>query len=154
MGMRTDADEAGLDATYRRHADGLKRVAFLLTGSDAVAEDVVQDVFVRCGPRLASVDRPLGYLRTAVVNECRSRFRRDERERASLERVAPVELPHTVIETLDALDRLDGRKRAAIVLRYFVDIPDDDIAAILDCRPSTVRSLVRRALIDLREELA
>lgn len=143
-----------LEAAYALHAPALKRLAFLMTGSDAAAEDAIHEVFVRCADRLHTIDHPLSYLRAAVVNECRADHRR--RERTHVVRVVPSdpdELPHEVLETLDALQGLSDRKRAAIVLRYFVDIPDDEIAEVLGCAPSTVRSLVRRAVIELREVL-
>jgi RNA polymerase sigma factor (sigma-70 family) len=95
----------------------------------------------------------LSYLRRAVVNECRTQHGRDRRRRALSDVRQTEELPHEIVETLDALQMLTDRKRAAIVLRYFVDIPQEEIADILGCRPSTVRSLVRRGLNDLREVL-
>ena len=50
--------------------------------------------------------------------------------------------------------RLSARKRAAVVLRYFVDIPDAEIAEVLGCRPATVRTLLHRAINDLKEDLS
>jgi RNA polymerase sigma factor (sigma-70 family) len=146
-------DGGVFEATYREHAVGLKRVAFLITGSDAAAEDAVHEVFFRCANRLQDIDHPLSYLRRAVVNECRTQHGRDRRRRALSDVRQTEELPHEIVETLDALRTLTDRKRAAIVLRYFVDIPQEEIADILGCRPSTVRSLVRRGLNDLREVL-
>ena len=72
--MRSDglsADNAA-DAAYREHFAPLARIAFLLTGSAAEAEDVVHDVFARCVDRLEHVDHAGSYLRAAVVNECRA----------------------------------------------------------------------------------
>ncbi len=129
------------------------KVAFLLTGSAEEAEDVVHEAFVRCVPLLPGVDHAPSYLRTAVVNECRTRHKRGNRRSAVTLR-ADEQLPHDLIETRDALSVLSDRKRIVIVLRYFVDLPDDQIAALLSCRKSTVRSLAHRALKELREELA
>ncbi len=145
--------DAVVEAAYLDHAEALKRVAFLITGSNAAAEDAVQEVFIRCADRMGELDHPLSYLRAAVVNECRSQHRRDQRRNTIEATPTSDELPHDVVETLDALQRLDERKRAAIVLRYYVDIPEGEIAELLECRPSTVRSLIRRALIELREVL-
>ena len=64
-----------------------------------------------------------------------------------------VEQPMALLELRDALGRLGERQRAVVVLRYFADLPDVKIAEVLGCRPSTVRSLVRRALRVLRKEL-
>ena len=129
------------------------RVAYLLTGSTEGAEDAVHDTFLRCRSRFGTLEDPRSYLRAAVVNECRSvhrRLRRSPPPAAAPEPRPPAEL----VELRDALDRLPYAQRAAIVLRYFVDIPDDDIAAALGCRPATVRSHLRRGIANLREALA
>jgi RNA polymerase sigma factor (sigma-70 family) len=142
-----------LEAAYREHVGALKRVAFLLTGSNAAADDVVHDVFLRCADRLDALDHPASYLRAAVVNECRSIHRHNQRFATNIDPDRTDALPEDVVETLDALARLGDRQRAAIVLRYFVDVPDAEIARFLSCRPSTVRSLVRRGVAELREVL-
>ena len=139
-----------IDSEQRRR---LVQLAFLMTGSFEVAEDSVHEALVRCAPRLSGIERPEAYLRTAVVNECRTHFRHKERFARRDLPTMPSDFPDDVVETLDALEALRGRKRAVIVLRYFVDVPDHEIASILGCRPATVRSLARRALADLREAL-
>lgn len=146
------ADDRQLDALYRAHSEQLVRVAFLLTGSHAAAEDAVHDVFIRCADRLDGLDHPLSYLRTAVVNECRTQHRRDRTVAGPVPEVPS--LPDRVIETLDALDGLPEMQRAAVVLRYFIDLPEAEIAEILDCRPATVRSHVHRAITHLRTVLS
>lgn len=151
--MPSEIDQEEFERVYNAQFQFLVRVAFLLTGSAAEAEDVVHDSFVRCASRFGSIEHPRSYLRTVVVNECRSRFKRRERERRIVETPGQVDLPHDLVETKDALAALSGRKRTVIVLRYFVDLPDQEIAEILGCRPSTVRSLAHRALRELKENL-
>jgi RNA polymerase sigma factor (sigma-70 family) len=148
-GPTDDAWETAGEA-YRELYRTLLRVAFVITGSGPAAEDVVHDVFVSAGPRIGALEHPESYLRVAVVNRCRTLHRRATRapeppgpDHASLD----VEL----IELQDALASLSDRQRAAIVLRYLCDLPDEEIAAALKCRRSTVRSLVRRGLAELRE---
>jgi RNA polymerase sigma factor (sigma-70 family) len=143
-----------LDAVYRAYFVSLMRVAYLLTGSNSHAEDVVHDVFLRCAPRLSVIEHPAAYLRTAVVNECRRQYSRENRFDRTADADSVEEMPVELMELRDALQRLDGRKRAAVVLRYFVDVPDSEIAAILGCRPATVRTLLHRAINELREVLA
>lgn len=140
------------DAMYREHFPALVRVAFLLTGSNEVAEDAVHDTFLRCRTRLASLDHPRSYLRAALVNECRSVHRHAMRER-NVDPPSDVVLPSELIELQDALARLPWRQRAALVLRYFADIPDAEIASLLGCRPATVRSHIRRGIAALKEGL-
>ncbi len=109
------------------------------------------------GRRWSTLDRPGAYLRTTVVNGCRQVLRRREAEgRAMLARPAEplAVLPVHLVELHDALGRLGERQRIVVVLRYLVGLSDDEIAATLGVRPSTVRSLARRALLVLRKELA
>jgi len=146
--------EDGFEQAYRAHFAPLMRVAFLLTGSNAAAEDAVHEVFLRCAGRLDTLDHPTSYLRTAVVNECRTQHRRRLRAAAAAEPSDADALPHDLVELRDALAGLAPRQRAAVVLRYFVDLPEAEIAEVLGCRPATVRSLVHRALTHLREVLA
>lgn len=138
------------EAEYER----MVRLAFLLVGSNEVAEELVQDAFVRLQRRWESVQSPGGYLRTTVVNACRDHHRR----RAVREAFRPDPRPPvTIPEPDDIAERLlkvlTPRRRAAVVLRYWEGLPDEEIAELLDCRPATVRSLVHRALNQLREVL-
>ena len=139
------------------------RLAVLLVGSVELAEEVVQDAFAVVDQRWDQLERPGGYLRATVVNGCRALLRRrrlEERhgrdEQVRTERVGePLQDGLArMAELRDALDRLDERQRVVVVLRYFVDLPDSEIATIVGCRPSTVRSTVRRALTVLRHELS
>jgi RNA polymerase sigma factor (sigma-70 family) len=141
---------AGSEAVYIAAYRDLLRVAFVLTGSAPAAEDVVQDVFAKIGTRIDTLAEPASYLRVAVVNRCRSLHRR------SVAAPQPDTTGDTVmdvglIELRDALMALPLRQRSAIVLRYLCDLPEEEIAASLKCRRSTVRTLVRRGLAELRE---
>lgn len=133
------------------------RMATLMVGSPAVAEEVVQDAFAAVSERWATLDRPGGYLRTTVVNGCAQVLRRRATEEKANRRAVvdeTIELPIHLLELTDALGRLSERQRIVVVLRYFVDISDDEIADILGVEPSTVRSLAHRAFAVLREELS
>lgn len=155
-GLRPDLS-GELAALYERECEPMLRLAVLLVGSRSAAEDVVHDAFSSVGPRLAELDRPGAYLRTTVVNGCRSVLRRrevEDRAVRSLPRRDLVEAPDRLTELRLALDRLTPRQRTVIVLRYFVDLPDDEIADVLDCEPATVRSLAHRAMKVLREVLS
>ena len=132
------------------------RLATLLVGSPAIAEEVVQDAFVAVNERWDSVDHPGAYLRTSVVNGCAQVLRRrtiEQRYRAARVEVADSEIPEQLIELRHALDRLSDRQRLVVVLRYFADLPDEEIAEALGVQPSTVRSLSHRAVAALRKEL-
>jgi RNA polymerase sigma-70 factor (sigma-E family) len=137
---------------YADHFTDLVRLAALLSGSPDNAPDLVQDCFVRLHGHWTSVREPLPYVRRSVVHACASHHRRVARAR----RQPPPEVRVSVLEAdemEDALARLPTRQRAAVVLRYYGDLPDADIAAALRCRPGTVRSLIHRALADLRRTI-
>jgi RNA polymerase sigma-70 factor (sigma-E family) len=137
---------------YERHYDGLVRLAYLVSAEPAVAEELVQDAFVKAHRSWDRVRDPLPYLRTAVVNGCRSWGRRQKLERER--RPRPAEPARQEPDELwDALATLKDRPRAAIVLRYYADLPDAEIAEILGCRVPTVRTTIHRALAALRKEI-
>ena len=131
------------------------RLAALMVGSRPIAEEIVQDAFASVSERWDGLHRPGGYLRTAVVNGCAQVLRRrsvEDRHRM-VELAVPDEIPERLIELRSALDRLTDRQRIVVVLRYFADLSDREIARTLDVRPATVRSLAHRALNSLRREL-
>lgn len=137
---------------YRQHRLTFERLAYLLTGSRAVAEEIVQDAFIKAQRSWSGVRNPYGYLRMTVVNGCRS-WGRHQRvvqahppDRPEPERQEPDEL-------WDALGRLSPRRRAAIVLRFYADLPHAEIAELLGCRTATVRTSIHRGLRQLKQEI-
>ena len=143
-------------AFYRDAYPGAVRLAWLLTHDHAAAEDVVQDAFVRVRPRLATVDHRSAYLRTAIVNGCRDRARSAGRADAGWRRlrvVTDVSATDKPSELLDAVAQLPYKQRAVLVLRYWADLREEEIAEIVGVRPATVRSIISRALAQLRKDL-
>jgi RNA polymerase sigma-70 factor (sigma-E family) len=162
---RSGETNAGrLGELYLGHADGAVRLAYLLTGDRALAEDLVQDAFVRLAGRLVHLrDQSAfdAYLRRTVVNLSNSYFRRKKVERAFLDSARSAagmrgsQAP-SVEDREDlwrALGRLSARQRAAVVLRFYEDLPEREVAEILKCPPGTVKSLVSRGLETLRKEI-
>lgn len=142
----------GLVALYQERHVALVRLAYLLTSDREVAEEVVHDAVLALRPRWDDLTDPPAYLRTTVVNRCRSWLRRQRTARAHVP--DPAEPSHQQPDELwDALATLDERRRTAIVLRFYEDLPDAEIAAVLGCRPATVRTLVHRGLHLLRKEI-
>jgi RNA polymerase sigma-70 factor (sigma-E family) len=141
---------------------GLVRLAFGLTGDRWAAEDLAQATLARAyvaWRRVSRADDPDAYLRRILVNTSNRRFRRH--------RVAeqPGEPPETAVEgpaelvsdraaLLAALRQLPPRQRAVVVLRYWEDLTDAQIAITLGCTAGTVRSQLSRALAKLRENPA
>lgn len=146
------AARSELSELYLRDHDRLVRLAFVLTGSREVAEDVVQDSFVRLYRHFDAADSPERYVRQIVVNECRSHHRRAGRERDRRAKLYVVDSTYDrhSVELADVLLELPYRQRAAVVLRFYSDLGEAEIAEILGCRPGTVGSLIHRGLERLR----
>ncbi len=153
-GRERDLEVAAL---FDQHYKSLRGLAFLMLGDSGQAEEVVQEAFVQVHAAWARLDAPAAYARVAVINLCRSRIRR-----AVLERRAPVAEPrvHPGVENvaerdevLTAVRALPERQRACIVLRYYEDLGDDQIAEILDCSVGTVKSQLHKARAHLARTL-
>jgi RNA polymerase sigma factor (sigma-70 family) len=149
-------DSLDLDSLYRAHQAGMTRLAHTIVGSNAVAEEIVHDAFVRMSRTPAGrVREPVPYLRTVVVNLSRNWVRRQVIARRVADRAQPMVLAEPELdETWTALQRLPIKYRTALALRFYDDLPDDEIAEAMGCRRATVRSLVHRGLDLLREELS
>lgn len=149
---------------YARYQTQSRRLAYLLTGDRELAEDLAQEAFVRVAGRLEWLRKPEAfewYLRRAVINVCRGHWRkmRSERRYLARERSRPAEevTGHTDLGTRDELWRalllLPPRQRAALVLRFFEDMSEQDAADAMGCPVGTVKSLVSRGLKTLRENV-
>ncbi len=141
------------ESLYASEYRPLVRVAFVMLGGSNRAEEVVQDAFGRVYERWSSLDNPGGYLRTCVVNGCRDVLRRQRLAVWKRPDPSPVFVELGFDHLADALTRLSPRQRAAVVLRYYADLPEAEIAEALGVRPGTVKSLLHRGLAQLREEI-
>ncbi|KOU43781.1 RNA polymerase [Streptomyces sp. WM6373] len=150
---------------YHAHRLGMVRLAVLLVDDLATAEDVVQDAFTalyrRHGEQIADVDNALGYLRTSVVNTARSVLRRRRTVRAWTPPPTvdePSAEDHVVLdeahrEVLAALARLTPRRRQVLVLRYWADLSEAEIATTLGISRGAVKSNASRGLDALERNL-
>jgi len=134
---------------YRARRTSMVRLAYLLTAGDPAAEELVQEAFLRVRSHWSEVAQPVPYLRTAVVNACRNQTRRRGIERRHDVPVETTEGPDVAVRMVIA--RLPERQRAVVVLRYFEDLPEAEIAAVLGCSLSAVKSLLHRTVRELRE---
>lgn len=157
-GSNVEFERAYLD----HYADALRWARALMADRDRAA-DVVHESFVRIFSKARPIRDPDAfafYLRRTMLRVATSRWRseqRDDRRSATVAALgpSPIELPADVDpELLAAVRRLPTRQRAVVVLRYWLDWSERDIAAVLGCRPGTVKSLASRALSMLRMELS
>ena len=152
---------AAVTALYETSALGLIRMAYVVLGDLPSAEDVVQEAFYGLYRRWDRLSEPAGatyYVRTSVLNGCRSALRRRAVRRGLL-RNGPLDDPpaavsaETVVlggeereDVIRALRQLPDRQREVLVLRFYADLPDEQIARVMGIRPGTVRSTAFRAL--------
>lgn len=160
----TSAARGQLAGLYERHAPAAGRLAFLLTGDRALAEDLVQEAFVRVAGRFRHLRVPdafEAYLRRTIVNLHTSQLRRRRLERAYLERERggarpePAAMPDLGVreELWIALLALPARQRVAVVLRYYEDLSERETADALRCSLAAVKSLIARAMQTLRARI-
>ena len=150
-----------LEALYRAHASGAVRLAYLLTGDAAAAQDIAHEAFVRVGGRLLGLRSPehsKAYLFKTTLNLCRSRMRRQKVERAATSRLGRPEAqagPDVAEREAmwTALLVLPLRQRTALFLRYYEDLSEAQAADALGCSVSALKSLVNRGLRELRSQL-
>ena len=156
----------GFEEYVRARGDALRRFAYLLCGDRHLGEDLVQEVLIKAYRRWSRIeaDDPGGYLRTALVRSHVSWLRRrSSGERpgrdgtdAAVEAGTAVDFAdeHAARDDLWArLDRLTRAQRAVLVLRYYEDLDDRQIAEVLRCAVPTVRVHAARGLARLRTEL-
>ncbi|MEV6979194.1 SigE family RNA polymerase sigma factor [Kitasatospora sp. NPDC093806] len=164
-GGRTREAGPSLTELYLTHRLSLVRLAVLLVDHQDQAEDVVQEAFAklyqRHGEELDDLDNALAYLRTAVVNGARSVLRRRRTAREYVpphEADAPSAEDHAVLNdehrrVLVAMQELTARQREVLVLRYWSDLSESEIAEILAISRGTVKSTASRALDALEKKL-
>ncbi len=149
---------------YVRYAPGGYRLAYLLTGDPQAAEDLVHDAFLRVVGRLGHLRTGIAfdaYLRKTIVSLTKNRWRHASVVRRHHEEEAGPSEPTPSAESAiverdvvwQAILRLPIQQRTAIVLRFYEDLSEDDIALTMRCRPGTARSLVSRGMASLRREL-
>jgi RNA polymerase sigma-70 factor (sigma-E family) len=158
-----DSIPSRLEDVYVRHAPAALHLAYFLTGDPEAARDLVQDAFVRVAGRLQHLRLPDqfdAYLRRTIVNLHTSSLRRLKVERSSLAREAAFRVP-TVVgadsevrdEMWHAILELPPRQRAAIVLRYYEDLSEQQAADVLRCSVGALNQLVVRAMANLRASI-
>jgi RNA polymerase sigma-70 factor (sigma-E family) len=155
---------ADFDQFVAAHVDDLLRTAYLIVWDDGEAEDIVQECLLKVArrwPRVRRMEHPRAYARRILVNLALDDARRRAQRRGELEpgipeslfAVDPLPALETRAELLQALGRLHERQRAVLVLRYFNDLTEAQVADLLGCSPGTVKSSASRGLARLREAL-
>lgn len=137
-------------ALYAEQFLPLVRMATLMTGQVDSARDIVQDAFVKLHVKWVTVRDPLAYVRRSVVNGCASHHRFEGRRKGNASAVEPT-TNLAVDDTMTTLASLSHRQRAVVVLKYYEQRSEREIADIVGCRPGSVGPTLQRALARLRE---
>lgn len=159
----SDRENEPVAALYRLHYERLVRAAWLLSGDAGVGEEIAQEAFARLLERWAKLSHPeaaLGYLQVSVVNLCRGRLRRIlVARRHPVFREEVVEAPEAergpgeVTAVREALRRLPYRQREAVVLRFYLELTDSQVAAAMGLSLGAVKSHLHRGMAKLTKEL-
>jgi RNA polymerase sigma-70 factor (sigma-E family) len=151
MDVRPGRD-AALSRLFEAHYADTVRLAFYLTGSWPVAEDLAQEAFVRLWRRWSGLrdhHAALGYLRTTVVNLSRSTLRRrllELRHQHTISQQGHDPDPVARLDVARALAALPAGKRACVVLRHLVGLSVEETAAVLGISTGSVKSQTHRGL--------
>ena len=143
------------EALYAAEFGTMVRVAYLITRSVAIAEEITNGAFLKVLERWTSLTAPAGYARTLVVRAALRTRRRRGRELDHLATLRSVEshFEPAIDEMWDALGQLPANQRAALVLRFYDDCSHEQIAGAMHCTVSAARSLTHRGLAALRKDL-
>jgi RNA polymerase sigma-70 factor (sigma-E family) len=155
--------DAAIGALYRANALSLIRLAYVMLGDRPSAEDVVQEAFIGLYRRwdyLTEASHAVYYVRSSVVNGCRSVLRHRKAGRNAVDYPPPTSSAEAEVlsgeergDVYRAVQRLPLRQREALVLRFYLELPDEEIARVMGVRPGTVRSTMHRALAALGRAL-
>jgi RNA polymerase sigma factor (sigma-70 family) len=159
----TKESQPRVEELYATHSQGAVRLAYLLVGDQEIAQDIAQEAFLRVFGRFADMRKPNSfptYLKATIVNLTRKHFKRRGLERLYVERlrarpaqsVAPPNFEQRDVVT-QALLKVPERQRAALVLHYYEDLSEYEVADMLGVSEQAARSLVARGRRTLRELL-
>ncbi|MDO8391618.1 MAG: SigE family RNA polymerase sigma factor [Actinomycetota bacterium] len=142
-----------IEAVYRRMYPGLVRMAYLLVDTQELAEEAVQDAFAKAYSKWSRVQAPEAYMRTCVINACR----RVQRRRKLVRRQPDPYVEHGELHAdhiADVVRTLRTPMKEAVVLRYYLQLSDPEIAEALGIAVGTVKSTLHRARALLKKELS
>jgi RNA polymerase sigma-70 factor (sigma-E family) len=160
-----DHRRAEFDRFVTDSTEGLLRTAYLIVWDLSEAEDLVQEtllIVAKRWPRIRRMERPVAYARRILVNRAldgsarRTRRRRELTGEAALDRpdqAADASAIDTHDELVSVLATLPPRQRSVLVLRYFLDLSEAEVAAALKCSLGTVKSTASRGLARLEQTL-
>jgi DNA-directed RNA polymerase specialized sigma24 family protein len=153
VGRQSNERDAVFARFYKTELPGQIRSATLILGSHAAACDAVQDAFTKVLHGWAQIDEPGPYLQKCVINRCRDLMRRQRVADRKRHLLAPSDIPDVDVPLFDALARLPFNHRAAVVLRFYLQLTEAEIAGHLGCASGSVGPWIRRGLDQLARDI-
>jgi len=143
-----------LVSVFQEQYPRLVRTATMIVGSQAIAEELVQDAFMKLRSSYTEIDNPPAFLHTVVTRHCYD-YHRHQRvvERHLTQVTSTFVLPPELDEMWNHLQRLSPDLRTTLVLRYYDDLSVERISEIMDCPSGTTKSRINRGLKQLRQEI-
>ncbi|NNN22707.1 MAG: sigma-70 family RNA polymerase sigma factor [Acidimicrobiales bacterium] len=140
---------------YQSNIEAFIKLAFVIVQSVPVAQDIVQDAFISVNRRWVNIHSPLSYTRISIVNGCKKYLRRKRIEEIVLPRLAKREILeiNQRSELEGIILTLPSREKIAIVLRYYADMSEKEIAEAVGCSVNTVPGLIARGVEKLRRKI-
>ena len=142
-----------IEPAYRRMYPSLVRLAYLLVDTQELAEEAVQEAFAKAFSKWSRIDNTDAYMRTCVVNACR----RVQRRRRLVRRTPEPMIEHGTLAADDIADvvrALRSPMREVVVLRYYLQLSDAEIAETMEMAIGTVKSTLHRARAQLKKEFS
>lgn len=149
----TPGQFVSFEECYQALWSPMVRLAWLLSGSREVAEDLVHDVFLRLEPKWQELEDPAPYFRRSLVNAVTAHRRRTAVESRHATAVAPAVDDPEVEEVWGIVSELPERQRHALVLRFYLDLTIEQVADYLGCPTGTAKSLIHRGVASVRRRV-
>lgn len=154
VGIEPQQPELTFDDFYARAWPMAFKFASILVQDSSVGEELAQEALTKMYPTWGRYERPEAYLRTVIANGSKNWHRHNQVVRTKLPLLAgPGHHDPVADELADAIAALPYRQRAVLVMRYYADMTEAEMAEALECRPGTVKSLASRALAALAKEI-
>jgi len=154
----TEIMKPAFEQVYADEHKAMIGLAYLLVHSHSLAEEAVQDSFIKLLDRFDQVENPGGFLRKTTINKCHDLLRRKTKERNLIKKFFSKSEPSSTgvvtSELSDVLTNLDFDQREVVVLKYFLQHQNREIAQILNIPEGTVASRLHRGIKQLKGELA
>ncbi len=149
------SSEVPFSVFYEKQYEKMLRLAYLMLGKVELSEDVAQESFLKMHKRWHLIENPDAYIKRVVINACNSHFRKSFREKTALNRMKSIDLESepTSLDFMHSLNKLNKKQKAAVILKYYFDLSEKEVATVLKLKQGTASSLIHRGVESLRASI-